>query len=1097
MKHLTKRIIALLCVLSLLPWTYLPATAITTVTDPTTLEQWDVDTVRLPMKTIDCFAGNNGKGTATGKSQDGTSFNAKITFPGNMTNAAHYVNFWIGEEWSGYVIQATANKKTLSLLHFSSHGTPNISVELQPSDFGLETLVGIELTVNLTTEFINTNGSTTDVHTGLYINGKLFKDSYITIENVSTNAFPQNVYILNNAAPGVTVVDVVTEDTPDTPTEPDVVTPPDQLEGWDIKTVQLPMNSIDCFAGANGYGIGTGKSQNGTSFNAKITFPGNITAANHYVNFWIGEEGNGYVIQAGPNKKSLTFMHFPSNMSVELYPSDFGMDTLVGTELVLNLTTEFFNTNGNTTDVHTGLYINGKLYNDDYITIQGTSTTAFPQDLHIVNNTAPGVTLVDVIYEEIVITPPEQLEQWSTETVGLADGAYPGYHPGTATGNSQDGKAFSVNILFPDALTGAEYANVWIGNEGTGYVIQAHANNPENLVFMHFPSNLNVNLTPADFGLTTLLGQKLKLIVTTVFVNTKGSKTDVNVGLYINGILYKDSYISIKDVDVSAFPQNMLIRSDAGGKAVVLEDTSPVELVTPLESFEKWTISDVGLEGGEYYSYHPGTAIEKSQDGTAFYGCVQYPAGMESGQAVNLWIGEELNGYILQGSMENHLYFAHFSNSVADFGVNISPEKVGMESFAGEKLDVTVTTEFVNNDGQFTDVNVGLYINGILYNGKYLKLKHIPVDKFKQQVVLDTRSTGGKPTGLWEDSQCELEELTIADFGMESNAKIDKTSFYGNEQLSLSATAVNMLLKFPNEQGAKMVIGGENQGVCLAPDQKGNLILSYVDDRQETQIAILIAKTAGVRSLTDRWLDVRLEFKIYKTGEDTGKLLLAIYLDDQLYNNEMFEVKDVALSSLMRIIHFEVSGKAFYVEVPGYEELTFNDFSVIDTTINAVKPNEPVMISNYRDYRSLNETAVSVRVKFGDKEGDRFSLGGDTWQGISVIGLADGRIQVVYVGTDETLKNITYLIPEKAGVTALTGETIEMRMTFDLYKTADGKADLRLGIFINGKLYDNRYLMVKDVDTKQMTRTCMIYVTAGPFEVKSTYKKPDLSIYGF
>lgn len=1091
--NLTKRIIALLCVLTLLPWTPISANSAVAVTDPATLEHWDVDTVKLPMKTIDCFAGTNGYGTPTGKSQNGTVFRTMVTFPGDMTNPAHYVNFWIGEEGTGYVIQAATNKKSLAFMHFPS----NMSVELKPEDFGLDTLVGNQLKLELSTEFVNTSGENTDVNVGLYINGKLYKDSYIEIKNTQTTAFPQNIFILNNTAPGVTVVDVVTDETPDTPPEQETVTPVDQLESWDVDTVNLPARSIFWNTGLNAKGTATGKNQNGTVFKTRVTFPANMTSPNHYVNFWIGEENHGYVLSARANSTGMSLQHHPSGFNMELDPSAVGLTSFLGRELKIMLSTEFVNTSGSKTDVNVGLYINGILYGDSYLKISGANVNDFPQNVYIISNTDVGTTEVGAIAESIQVTPPEQLKFWSIGTVGMADGEYPGYHPGTATGNSQDGKAFHTNIQFPDGLTGAEYVNVWIGNEGTGYVIQAHANNPDNLVFMHFPSNLSVKLTPADFGLTTLLGQKLNLVVTTEFANTIGSKTDVHIGLYINGILYKDNYIIIKNTDAGSFPQNMLIRCDAGGKVVVLEDTTPIEPVTPLDSFEKWTISDVGLEGGEYYSYHPGTAIEKSQHGTAFYGCIQYPEGMQPGMAVNLWIGEELNGYILQGTMEKHLYFAHFSNSQADFGVNISPEKVGMESFAGEKLDVAVTTEFVNQNGKTTDVNVGLYINGILYNGKYLKLKNVPVDKFKQQVVLDTRSTGGKPTGLWEDSQCELQELTIADFGLESRSKIDKTSVYGNDQISLGATAVNMMLKFPNEQGAKMIIGGENRGICIVPTQDGDLQLSYVDLEQETQIATLQAKTAGIQSLTDCWLDVRFEFKIYRTSENTGRLSLAIYLDDQLYNNERFEVKDVTLSSLMRIIHFTVAEKSFQMDTQDYDELTLCDFSVLNLKVGELKDDETIGAYNYRDHRTLNETAVSVLVKFGGKEGDRFSLGGDIWQGVSVIGLADGRVQVVYVDTAGALTNITYLTAGKAGLDTLVGETVEIRLTFDLYETSEGKADLRLGIFINGKLYENRYQMVRNVELKQMTRTCMIYAFEGPYEIQSVYRKPDLSIYGF
>ena len=56
---------------------------------------------------------------------------------------------------------------------------------------------------------------------------------------------------------------------------------------------------------------------------------------------------------------------------------------------------------------------------------------------------------------------------------------------------------------------------------------------------------------------------------------------------------------------------------------------------------------------------------------------------------------------------------------------------------------------------------------------------------------------------------------------------------------------------------------------------------------------------------------------------------------------------------------------------------------------------------------------------------------------------------------------------------------------------------MRVGIYVNGKLYEGKHYIVRNIDTETMTRKMKLYVTEVPFEIKSVPITIDLSIYGF
>lgn len=1055
----------------------LPVVETEEVTSPDDLTPWDIKTVGLE-------DGDYVKnGTATGKSQNGTAFRSKITFPAGMTGA-EYINLWIGNEGTGYVIQASANGGTsLAFMHFGS----NFSRTIEADKAGVDTFAGKEFELTLTTEFVNTSGDKTDVNVGLYINNKLYDNQYLKITGASVNDFPQN--IIGRVDAGGKNMKLVAPASQE-PAGP--IAPPTDLEVWTIETAGLEDGD---YGWQNNVSSLTGNMV-GTAFTTMVGFDNQDK-----VNLWIGNgnsdqpQHNGFLLH-GKNG-ILEFQHWTngaSDFSTVLTSAVAGAQLVDNKNLKLTLTVRRLNT----TEVEVGVFFNDVLYDGKYFEITATDAS-LPKNI-AVNGWGAGMYLgtPEALKKPVeIITPPQNLNYWTIEHAGLENGDYTWQNNIASMEGSVVGSAFSTMVAFDNQ----GLVNLWIGNGGSdspmhnGFLIQG---TPTGLAFQHWSNNNNgdfaTTMTSKTAGVELLGNKELKFTLTVEEIDD----TKVKVGVFFNDVLYNGKYFEIEATEDS-LPKNIAV--NGWGASIYLAVPKGMELppepVTSPDDLEKWTIRDVGLSDGEYHSYHVGTALEGNQDQSVFSTAVKFPKGMEGSECVNLWIGDELNGYIIQAAAGEDLTFMHFSDSVPDYTLRLSAEKTG-STLVGEILDFSITTEFVNTQGNTTDVNVGIYLNGVLYGNKYVKLKGVPVDKFAKQIVVDARSCGGRSVQLWADSQSDLLELTAEDFTLDGANITNKTriGIYGQD--IFSATAVNLTMQFPSDKETELYFGGKNQGIRLQAQGKGSIQLAYVDEnRGVKEIAILNPKEVGVSSLTDTSLRWRFVFKLYKSGEDTAKLLLGVYANGQLYNAEYFEVKSVALSNMTRMIAVHAGNGTVKISNPAYNELTFHDFSILDTEIQSATATAPYAKYNFYDKAILDATAVSGVVRFSAKEGDRFVLGGDVWQGFNFVSGKDGRIQVIYVPTEGPAKMIAYLEAEKAGVESLTDADLKLKVTFDLFKTSAEKTDAKLNIYINGKLYNGKSFMVQDVELKQMTRTCYIYVCEGPFKVESIKKPCDFSIYGF
>ena len=742
-----KKVIAMLCAVTLLPLggfamqKNIDANAnegTTTITNPAELEKWTIADVGLKTGKYGSVNSSTAtRGTATGTNLDQKALTATVRFPVLTSGNA---NLFIGEYLDGFYFDA--RPEGVYFKHYTNGVGEVIFGKLDPAAFNLDTLLGVNLKLTLTTEFVNDNGTTTDVNIGLYINDILYKGEYFTLTNVPYHALKQQISLYNHWARGSaeTTIYVATP-----------VKPIEEFEMWDIKTVALPKKSANT---TGVMGTATGKRQNNTAFRTKVTYPSGLPAGK-LADMWIGQSNDGYLLRAYPdisgtdgllfylrdNSGTYPLQNTYGTAYIILKPEDFNMTgSLQGQELEVVLTSELVTEANGTTSAYVGLYINGNLYKNDYIVISKVYASGVSQNVQISTNDGSALIQVDRFP-----TNPGDLEAWDITTVGFSaeqsvtTNGYSGL--GTTTGKSMDGTAFRAKVTFPSGLSSSHLSEVWFYGdnraEGVGLRVHYPATTGERNLDFVIKNKANtwttLVLTPEDFKMSatdSLVGKELDVILTTELVDETDGTTTAYFGLYLNGNLYKDDYIVIKNVDKARLVQDICGHNSFGNGNIILK-TSP----TKPEELEQWSIDTVGIEDGSYLQDGAGTATGKTLDKKVFLAKITSPITNTQGQYTQMWIGGVYGSGMYWNIFDLGADTDKMEFKFDGYGLSqtIYPSDFGLEAFAGVELDIMVTTEFVNNNGTTTDVYIGLYVNNVCYKNKYMVAKDVPLTKLQQQ----------------------------------------------------------------------------------------------------------------------------------------------------------------------------------------------------------------------------------------------------------------------------------------------------------------------------------------------------------------------------
>lgn len=464
----------------------------------------------------------------------------------------------------------------------------------------------------------------------------------------------------------------------------------------------------------------------GTAVSVAITFP---KAEKNY--YYIGGSTSG--IRFEPQSDGTIKVAFVKGAVVKnvvsLTAEQAGVAALTNEELILRVTVELENIASNKADVKLGIYINGKLYDDKIILIEGRNTGALQRKIGFVSKNGK----IKIASVEKESDPGEVPEEFPTYLVKRTFNDY-----GIANGNvtwatsvkqgSVVGNAFSGYITFKGK-------NMWFqyGGDGTGkddfWKGMRFACDGEKLTLSsstgEFSGTYNFYSSLAK---TKLIDNKFLLQITAEAVDhsNDGNQNDVKLGVWFDGVLYKNEYIYLTDAVGKLGNNFAVIQKDqrpADGSAVV---ESYVERSQETELFPanliKRTFNDFGVGNGDV-SWFTSINNDNTVVGTAFSGYVTF-------HGKNVWMQ-----YGGAGAGKDDFWkgirFAFdgtdliLSPSAGEFSgtYRFTPD-IAKTQFSETKVLLQITAERVDsdNDGAVDDVKLGVWFNGILYDNVYIYL---------------------------------------------------------------------------------------------------------------------------------------------------------------------------------------------------------------------------------------------------------------------------------------------------------------------------------------------------------------------------------------
>lgn len=766
-----------------------------------------------------------------------------------------------------------------------------------------------------------------------------------------------------------------------------------------------------------------------------------------------------------------------------------------------------------------GVFFDGVLYNNQYFTVSDLLKSDLRPGVNFktisgVNYTIKSQHLYERTYgdDSVQYTYVDLLPMVDVET-GTVNGHLPV--------DTMDKVMFSAKVSFGN-MSQLHYGNTDANGWG-GITFYQEGNNKTVLKMGKIDGDLLKNLPRDKYyfqvrkalgaNATTFVDVEFVLGVYTEFVDIDGDgKDDLKLGVFFNGKLYDNKFIYIQDAGTDQEIGKRVNSNETPMKWMDyyegMEDTT---ILTPPTDFTNITLLDAGVADGEDAAFLGGFEKE-TLDRTLFSMRIKYAVNMSRFHYGCTNSGGDWNyggisfrmdsGKIIVGNEAlDHLDGKGILPNLPSRLVIMNAETAGIGStFENEEFLLQISTEFIDldKDGEEDDIKLGIYVNGLLYDGRYFYIRN-DAGRLGTGCNFNEGNAALFASHNYEGPyRGDYTELQASDFGFDSN-KVYEEAFAGTyDQNSLDKTAINMMLTLPKEKGNKLYIGGEGQGICLTTTNNEKLRLSIVNaSGQEQVLDTLEPDKAGLSKFSETQIKWRFTFSFTKIEGGYGTLSLGVAVNGTLYNGEDYVIKQAEMESLKRIVALEAVKGRFGLADYMYEELTFHDFSVLDTKVEKITDGSSVIISNYCDWNSLDGTAVSGTYQFSKDQGDRFGFGGTFWEGIIFASAGGRQISVSYVDSEDVVHNIVRLKPEKAGMSALLGEKVSFRITFDVIKTSETDADLRLGIYLGDKLYDGKHFMLRNVKQTTLTRTCKLYVYNGPYEIESVKTPSDLSIFGF
>ncbi len=759
--------------------------------------------------------------------------------------------------------------------------------------------------------------------------------------------------------------------------------------------------------------------------------------------------------------------------------SKAGIDatTFNGTYFLLGLTVEFVDSDsdGDDDDMKLGVFFNDKLYDDSYITIRNAaSSSSYKMGARMNFAGESGEIYSYVEPKKISECPENDYDRLTLSDFGISSGSTEG-KSGKLSIESLDRKLFNISAVFKGDETSGTVMRLGATSEtsGDGVAVYSKGSNDPNLYLSVSGKEIPLLLRKTNIGTTTSLDVKFDLYISTENIDGK-----LKLGIFINDDLYNGEYFTFENFE--SLGEFLVFEGKAGEAYSILP---PITLQnSDSADFTLITLSDLGIvDGNSNTKGYYGQSFDKTVLGFNVKftgeGARLHYANNSSSSYSGLGIRLEGKNLVVSceaGSADQKLIFDPFT---------ITPDdaRTKFKTFANNEFLLHISCEFgdFGGDNNKKDVKIGIFINELLYKSEYLYINDC-ADRmhdnfnFAENGAKSYSSIETAPKAFPE----HLKKITFTDAGLGTGSGAVSGKFQTVK--SLDGTIFGANIKF-SKNSSRMHIGFTDNsyggfGVRL---EDGKIVVGNELGNKEgalSNIGVSAVKVDPVKAgVGDTFVDkefllqLSIEFVDQQNDGNKNDIKFGVFINGTLYSNAYFYVKDQA--DLLGLgLNFNEGGAAFYSpyvsEPVNNVPDQLNNLTLSDARIGIGGGNRK---GKFVRLNSLDGTYFRAKLKF-NKNGSRMHIGlkEDGYAGIG-IRLEDGNMVIGNeLGNKEgALSNIGLsfikIYPDIAGVgdTFVDKEFVLGLSTEYVDKIGDGTADdVRLGVFINGKCYQNTYFYI-------------------------------------
>ena len=1145
MRSKTKRILALLCAVVLVATTFLgntymkqsevkAADSVEPISldgfENVTISDFSKDGVQMPETT---HQGPAESGTLTtyaltsGESLNKKLLSMNVTFAGGGGNAR--LDVAGTGDWTGFSVYASDNNHYLHIYTNYNVASPAQGFDIDLSKAGFTTsVVGTEILLQMSLEFVDTT-----LNVGAYVNGVLCGTYAITGCDLTKFGNCLGLYVEGNDR-------AITARSVEWPPEPI------WLDGFTNVTIK---NFAGLTSGTTYEGVSTGFHKDCAALtvtdfdNVLLSMKVTLTAGTYktrldiggnagWTGFSLQANDDGSKFQMGNNYGMTTTVDLPS-----LEASVAGVDSFLNNPFLLQMSFEYGEVVNNRADVVIGMYINGKLYNDQKFTIADCNMEKMGNHLAFYSEVAGG----NATFENVIApVEPAFLDDFGNLTISnfvndagqkLVTGAYPG-SSGGAHGDyyvsgltNFDRKLVSLNVTFE----GGSYMNsIIIGGNGgwSGFNIHPNDQGTQLVIDKTWAQNHNdlgsysphtIDATTA--GLNSFIDNEFLLQISFAYGEAVDGYSVLTMGVYIDGNLYNN--FTIAGCSTSTWGTHMALYRQVDGQSMIIGN----EIVFPkFAGYTEVTVEDFVDDSGNVMEEKAYMATMKGAYDT--FSLKEYDnfdkkkvtfnvmfkhgggntridiAGASAWNGVSMFANKE-GTYLFVSSN-----YGGVSSGSPKFPIEIHKDSVGITSFLDTKFLLEMTFRYVSD----TQIEVGIYVNGVLANDQKYTLTVSDMAKFgdyigfyreddESTILIGSVNSDTFPVDMGIQPSYRYEKLTFGHFGI-----VNKKYPYvagdvavqgpANGRTTLDKTVIMGSIFLEGSNNSQIIWGGNSgwNGLRMFPNSGGTMQLTWYNGGTATPIVTLNSETAGVAFVGEKY-DIMLSSELVDNDGDgeVNDIKVGIWFNGTLYNQTYIivpnlgneygnyfsvycatETDTVTLGSVMDLLE-QPSESLKKITFFQYEveDGTYESAADINTKGNYIKGDTVAGTVLCGDIQLINSSAGEIDIFLGSTD--------NVWtQGIRLTKYGGSTDFKLIYQTADSYKEVLTIKPSAAGVD-FDNEKFNLMWSMEMVDSdEDGTADdLKVGLWFNGFLYQQTYTYITDFGVDMLGDTFATYCASG------------------